>query len=86
MVSLVSITSCTKQEPFIPKYIEPVEKYYIEMTLLQIEEVMLSDYNTPESVMKEWEGKSIIVKNIKIDEVSRHLRGGHHLDCARTKR
>ena len=78
-ISLVSVTSCTKQSPFIPKYIEPVDDYYIEMNLLQMEEVLLSDYNDPKAIMKEWEGKSIIVKNVKVDELALNTLEGDHI-------
>ena len=70
IISLVSVTGCTKQSPFIPKYVEPVDGYYIEMTLLQMEEVLLSDYNDPKAIMDEWEGKSVIIKNVKVDELT----------------
>ena len=69
-ISLISVTGCTKQDPFIPEFIQPPNKYYIEMTPMQIDEAMLSDYNTPQSVQKEWEGKSLIVKNITVNEVA----------------
>ena len=68
MISLASITSCKKEGPFIPEYIAPIDGYYTEMTLLLVEEVMLSDYNDPKSVMQEWAGKSLVIKNIKVDE------------------
>ena len=64
------VTGCTKQDPFIPEFIQPPNKYYIEMTPMQIDEAMLSDYNTPQSVQREWEGRSLIVKNITVNEVA----------------
>ena len=69
-ISLIGITGCTKQEPFIPEFIQPPDEYYIEMTPMQIDEAMLSDYNTPQSVQEEWEGISLIVKNIAVNEVA----------------
>lgn len=69
-IGLAGITGCAQQKPFIPEYILPPDMYYIEMTPMQIDEAMLSDYNTPQSVQREWEGKSLIVKNITVNEVA----------------
>ena len=67
-ISLIGITGCAEKSPFIPGYIAPIDGYYTEMTQMGLEEVMLSTYNDPESIKKEWVGKSFIVKNIKVDE------------------
>lgn len=69
-ISLICTTGCAQQSPFIPEYIQPPDRYYIEMTPIQIDETMLSDYNTPQSVQREWEGKSLIVKNIIVNELA----------------
>jgi hypothetical protein len=69
-IGLAGITGCAEKSPFVPEFIQPPDMYYIEMTPVQIDEAMLSDYNTPLSVQREWEGKSLIVKNITVNEVA----------------
>jgi hypothetical protein len=68
-ISLISITGCTKQGPFIPEFIQPPDKYYIEITSIQIDDLLYWHLHEPAAVMRQWQGKRLIVKNIKVTEV-----------------
>ena len=67
-ISIICVTGCAQQSPFIPEFIQPPDGYYIELTPMQIEEALLSHYGDPELAKKKLEGKSLIIKNITVDE------------------
>ncbi len=68
IISLLSITGCTKQGPFIPEYVVPPDGGYIEITFIQIDDVLFSHNIEPAAAMRQWQGKRLIVKNIKVNE------------------
>jgi len=68
-ISLISITGCIKQGPFIPEYIQPPDKYYIEITSMQIDDLLYWHLHEPAAVMRQWQGERVIVKNITVTEV-----------------
>ena len=47
-ISIICVTGCAQQSPFIPEFIQPPDGYYIELTPMQIEEALLSHYGDPE--------------------------------------
>ena len=63
-ISLISITGCIKQGLFIPEYIQPPDKYYIEITSMQIDDLLYWHLHEPAAVMRQWQGERVIVKNI----------------------
>ena len=70
-ISLISVTGCTKQDPFIPEYIPPPEgnrSYYIETTCEDLWNVFLSRYSDVISAEINYVGKCFIFKDILIDE------------------
>ena len=67
-INIIGVTGCAQQNPFIPAYIPPPNQYYIELTPMQIEEAMLSNYSEPASIKEEWEGRTLIIKNLTVDE------------------
>jgi len=67
-IILVSVISCTKQSHFIPKYVEPVDEGYIEITFTQVDDLLFSYDLEPTAVIKSWQGQGIIVKNIEVDD------------------
>lgn len=68
IISLISITGCAKQGPFIPQFIQPPDKYYIEITCIQIDDLLYLHLHEPAAVMRQWQGKRLIVKNLKVTE------------------
>jgi len=67
-ISLISITGCTKQGPFIPEYVVPPDGGYIEITFMQIDDLLFSHNIEPAAAMRQWQGKRLIVKNITVNE------------------
>jgi len=67
-IGLISITGCAKQGPFIPEYVVPPDGGYIEITFIQIDDVLFSHNIEPAAAMRQWQGKRLIVKNITVNE------------------
>ena len=78
VIGLVGVIGCT-ESPFIPAFIPPADKYYIEATPDQIDEGMLSPYSDPYFTVKEYAGKNFIIKNIKVDEAALSTRQEGHI-------
>ena len=74
---LISVTGCTKQDPFIPEYIPPPageSRYYIETTTEGLWNEFLSQYSDTISAEIKYVGRSFIFKDILIDEYKLNRR------------
>ena len=78
-IILVSVISCTKQNPFIPKYVEPVDKDYVEITFTQVDNLLFSYDLEPTAVIESWQGQGIIVKDIEVDDYALSTLGEGHI-------